>query len=97
MKADPWNDWAVYDAHSPLRFVQNVKTPVMLQHCEGDQRVPISNSIMFFNALKRRNVPVRMLSIPRQGHGPNEPKMVLKTMQTNVEWFEKYIGDVKGF
>ncbi len=97
MKADPWNDWAVYDAHSPLRFVQNVKTPVMLQHCEGDQRVPISNSIMFFNALKRRNVPVRMLSIPRQGHGPNEPKMVLKTMQTNVEWFEKYIGSDKAF
>ncbi len=97
MKADPWNDWAVYDAHSPLRFVQNVKTPVMLQHCEGDKRVPISNSIMFFNALKRRNVPVRLLAIPRQGHGPNEPKMVLKTMQTNVEWFEKYIGSTKGF
>ena len=97
MKADPWNDWAVYDAHSPLRFVQNVKTPVLLQHCEGDQRVPISNSIMFFNALKRRNVPVRMLSIPRQGHGPNEPKMVLKTMQSNVEWFEKYIANDKAF
>ena len=52
-KTDPWNDWSLYDAHSPLRFVQNVKTPVMLQHCEGDQRVPISNGIMFYNALRR--------------------------------------------
>lgn len=94
---DPWNNWALYDAHSPLRFVQNVKTPVMLQHCEGDQRVPISNAIMFYNALRRRNVPVRMLAMPRQGHGPVEPTMVLKTMQTNVEWFEKHIGDKKGF
>jgi dipeptidyl aminopeptidase/acylaminoacyl peptidase len=94
---DPWNDWAKFDAHSPLRFVQNVKTPVMLQHCEGDQRVPISNAIMFYNALRRRNVPVRMFTMPRQGHGPVEPRMVLKTMQTNVEWFEKYIGDKKGF
>lgn len=96
-KANPWDDWSKYDAHSPLRFVQNVKTPVMLQHCEGDQRVPISNAIMFYNALQRRNVPVRMLAMPRQGHGPVEPTMVLKTMQTNVEWFEKYIGDKKGF
>lgn len=96
-KNDPWNDWAKYDAHSPLRFVQNVKTPVMLQHCEGDQRVPISNAIMFYNALRRRDVPVRMLAMPRQGHGPVEPTMVLKTMQTNVEWFEKYIGEKKGF
>jgi dipeptidyl aminopeptidase/acylaminoacyl peptidase len=96
-QGNPWDDWAKYDAHSPLRFVQNVKTPVMLQHCEGDQRVPISNGIMFYNALRRRNVPVRMLAMPRQGHGPVEPTMVLKTMQTNMEWFEKYIGDKKGF
>lgn len=96
-KTDPWNDWSLYDAHSPLRFVQNVKTPVMLQHCEGDKRVPISNAIMFYNALRRRNVPVRMLAMPRQGHGPIEPTMVLKTMQTNVEWFEKQIGSKKGF
>jgi dipeptidyl aminopeptidase/acylaminoacyl peptidase len=94
---NPWDDWSKYDAHSPLRFVQNVKTPVMLQHCEGDQRVPISNATMFYNALRRRNVPVRMLAMPRQGHGPVEPTMILKTMQTNVEWFEKHIGDKKGF
>jgi len=96
-KTDPWNDWSLYDAHSPLRFVQNVKTPVMLQHCEGDQRVPISNGIMFYNALRRRNVPVRMFVMPRQAHGPVEPTMILKTMQTNVEWFEKHIGNKKSF
>lgn len=96
-QGNPWDDWAKYDAHSPLRFVQNVKTPVMLQHCEGDQRVPISNGIMFYNALRRRNVPVRMLAMPRQGHGPVEPTMVLKTMQTNVEWFEKNISPKKSF
>lgn len=96
-KANPWDDWSKYDAHSPLRYVQNVKTPVMLQHCEGDQRVPISNAIMFYNALRRLNVPVRMLAMPRQGHGPTEPRMMLKTMQTNMEWFDKYIGEKKSF
>jgi dipeptidyl aminopeptidase/acylaminoacyl peptidase len=92
-KTDPWNNWSLYDAHSPLRFVQNVKTPVMLQHGEADQRVPLSNSVMFYNALRRRNVPVRLLVLPRQPHGPQEPRMVLKVMQTNTEWFEKYIGN----
>ncbi|MBL7723889.1 MAG: S9 family peptidase [Chitinophagaceae bacterium] len=96
-KANPWDDWSKYDAHSPLRFVQNVKTPVMLQHGEADARVPFSNAVMFYNALKRRNVPVRLLALPRQPHGPQEPRMVLKTMQTNVEWFDKYIGEKKGF
>lgn len=96
-KANPWDDWSKYDAHSPLRYVQQVKTPVMLQHGEADARVPFSNSVMFYNALRRRNVPVRLLALPRQPHGPQEPRMVLKTMQSNVEWFDKYIGDKKGF
>ena len=96
-QSNPWDDWSKYDAHSPLRFIQNVKTPVMLQHGEADLRVPFSNSVMFYNALRRRNVPVRLLALPRQPHGPTEPRMVLKIMQTNVDWFEKYIGDKKGF
>ncbi len=96
-KSNPWDDWSKYDAHSPLRFVQNVKTPVMLQHGEADLRVPFTNSVMFYNALRRRNVPVRLLALPRQPHGPQEPRMVLKTMQTNIEWFDKYIGVKKGF
>jgi hypothetical protein len=33
-----------------------------------------------------------MLVAPRQAHGPTEPKMLLKIMQTNVEWFDKMIG-----
>jgi dipeptidyl aminopeptidase/acylaminoacyl peptidase len=52
---------------------------------------------MFYNALKRRNVPARMLVMPRQAHGPTEPKMILETMNSNVEWMGKYIGDKKGF
>lgn len=94
-KSDPWNDWSLYDAHSPLRFVQNVKTPVLLQHGEADQRVPFSNAVMFYNALRRREVPVRLLALPRQPHGPQEPKMVLKTLQSNAEWFDQYLLNKK--
>lgn len=90
-KSDPWNNWSMYSEHSPLRYVQNVQTPVMLQHGEADQRVPLGNSIMFYNALRRRNIPVKLLVLPRQPHGPSEPRMVLKTMQTNVEWFESLL------
>jgi dipeptidyl aminopeptidase/acylaminoacyl peptidase len=86
-KSEPWNNWSMYNEHSPIRYVQNVKTPVMLQHGEADQRVPLGNSIMFYNALRRRNIPVKLLVLPRQPHGPSEPRMVLKTMQTNLEWF----------
>ncbi|MBD0284192.1 MAG: S9 family peptidase [Flavisolibacter sp.] len=98
MKKEPWEDWDVYNAHSPLRFVHNVTTPVLLQHGEADIRVPFSQGVMFYNALKRRGIPVRFLVLPRQPHGPTEPKMVVKVMQTNLAWFDQYLnGAPKSF
>lgn len=88
---DPWNNWDLYTKHSPLRYVQNVKTPVMLQHGEADFRVPLGNSVMFYNALRRRGIPVKLLVLPRQPHGPFEPKMVMVAMHSNLDWFKEYL------
>jgi dipeptidyl aminopeptidase/acylaminoacyl peptidase len=92
-----WEDYDTYMLQSPLRYVNNVQTPVMLQHGEADERVPFSQSKEFYLALKRRGVPVRLLALPRQPHGPTEPRMNLKAMQANVEWFEQHLQPRKGF
>jgi dipeptidyl aminopeptidase/acylaminoacyl peptidase len=88
----PWEDLDIYRAHSAMFNAKGVKTPTLIQHGEADERVPISQGYEFYNALKVQNVPVRMIVLPRMPHGPNEPKMVLKSKQTNLEWFEKYLG-----
>lgn len=87
-----WEVMDLYQKHSPMFNVKNVTTPTMIQHGEADIRVPISQGYEFYNALKVKGVPARMLVLPRQPHGPNEPKMQLATMNANLEWFEKYIG-----
>jgi dipeptidyl aminopeptidase/acylaminoacyl peptidase len=92
MGAQFWDDLEVYRQHSAMFNIKGASTPSLIQHCEGDLRVPISQGYELYNALKRQGVPVRMLVAPRQGHGPTEPKMLLKIMQTNVEWFDKMIN-----
>ncbi|HEU4712817.1 MAG TPA: S9 family peptidase [Pyrinomonadaceae bacterium] len=87
-----WDIIDVYQKHSPMFNVKGVSTPTMIQHGEADLRVPISQGYEFYNALKAQGVPVRMLVLPRQPHGPNEPKMQVITMKSNLEWFDKYIG-----
>jgi dipeptidyl aminopeptidase/acylaminoacyl peptidase len=87
-----WEVMDEYQKHSPMFNVKNVTTPTMIQHGEADVRVPISQGYEFYNALKVKGVPTRMLVLPRQPHGPNEPKMQLAAMKANLEWFEKYIG-----
>jgi len=87
-----WEVLDVYQKHSPMFNVKSVTTPTMIQQGEADVRVPISQGYEFYNALKVKGVPTRMLVLPRQPHGPNEPKMQLAAMKANLEWFEKYIG-----
>jgi dipeptidyl aminopeptidase/acylaminoacyl peptidase len=90
----PWEkeNLDVYRSHSAMFNMKGVVTPTLIQHGEADERVPISQGYEFYNALKVQNVPTRMIVLPRMPHGPNEPKMVLKAKQTNLEWFEKYLG-----
>lgn len=89
--AQPWENLDVYRQHSAIFNVKGVVTPTLIQHGEADERVPISQGYEFYNALRVQNVPVRMIVLPRMPHGPNEPKMVLKAKQSNLEWFEKYL------
>ncbi len=93
MGAQFWDDLDVYRRHSAMFNIKGASTPSLIQHCEGDLRVPISQGYELYNALRQQGVPVRMLVMPRQTHGPTEPKMLLKVMQTNVEWFDKYLGN----
>ena len=87
-----WEAMDLYQKHSPMFNVKGVTTPTMIQQGDADIRVPISQGYELYNALKALGVPTRMLVLPRQPHGPTEPKMQLIAMKTNLEWFEKYLG-----
>jgi dipeptidyl aminopeptidase/acylaminoacyl peptidase len=81
----------VYAKHSAMFNIKGVTTPTLVIHGEADVRVPISQGYEFYNALKNQGVSTRMIVLPRQPHGPNEPKMQLAAMHANLEWFEKYL------
>jgi len=87
-----WDGIEIYQKHSPMFNVKGVTTPTMIQQGDADVRVPISQGYEFYNALKAQGVPTRMLVLPRQPHGPTEPKMQLAAMKANLEWFDKYLG-----
>ncbi len=91
--AQSWENLDIYREHCALFQIKGVTTPTLIQHPEADVRVPISQGYELYNALKQQGVTTRMIVLPRQPHGPNEPKMTLKVGQTNIEWFDSYIGD----
>jgi dipeptidyl aminopeptidase/acylaminoacyl peptidase len=75
---------------SPIRYVGNVKTPVMLVHGENDNDVPIAEAEQFYIALKDVGVETVMIRYPREGHGVRENRHVVDLIDRSVAWYEKH-------
>ncbi len=86
-----WDDLEPYRAHSAMFNVKDVKTPTLIQHGEKDARVPVSQGQELYNALKRQEVPTRMVIYPRQPHGIGEPRLMMDVRKRSVEWFLRWI------
>ena len=88
----PYRADALYDAHSPMTFIENATTPSMIQQGTADNRVPLSQGEMLYRALKELGVPTLMIEYPRAPHVPREPVLRLDVGRRNIWWFEKWIG-----
>jgi dipeptidyl aminopeptidase/acylaminoacyl peptidase len=87
----PWETAKVYDKYSAIRYVQNVKTPLLITHGEEDRRVPITQGEEYYRTLKKMGKPVEMLRFPREGHGIGESLHRIFLDQEQEKWFSKYV------
>jgi len=91
----PWDNPNEYQKASPLNFLQTAKTPVLIQHGEEDERVPIASGYMLQRALKDKGVPVKMIVYQYMGHSPIFPGQLRSVMQHNYDWFLEYLWGEK--
>ena len=86
----PWEDPGVYVERSALFHAGNVKTPSLVVHGDKDERVPFSQGLEFYEALRAVGVPTDLLVLPRQPHGPREPKLLRRCHEWFLRWTETY-------
>jgi dipeptidyl aminopeptidase/acylaminoacyl peptidase len=90
LKGQPWTS-DLYEKWSPSNSVKNFKTPALVLSGERDYRVPYSQSLQFFTALQKMNVPSKLLVYANAGHWPSWYEMALY-YTAHLEWFSKYLG-----
>jgi len=89
--ASVYDDPAVYEKSSPIRFIKNVKSPTLIIVGERDAECPASQSYEFWHALKTLDVPTKLIIYPGEGHLFIEPKNQADRMEQTVGWFDKYL------
>jgi dipeptidyl aminopeptidase/acylaminoacyl peptidase len=81
---DPFRKW------SPLRFIENAKTPTLVIHSQRDMRLDVSQGFELFTALQRLGVPSKMLYFPVEGHWVLKPQNSQLWYQTVGDWCDRW-------
>ncbi len=90
----PWREPERFWKHSPLAYVENIRTPLLILHSDNDFRAPISDAEQLFTALRRLKRRVQFVRYPREGHElsrSGEPKHRVDRLNRIVGWFDKYL------
>ncbi len=64
----PWEQGAVWRDQNPIRRAANFRTPVLVTVGENDYRVPLNNTLEYWSALQRMQVPSRLIVFPDENH-----------------------------
>jgi dipeptidyl aminopeptidase/acylaminoacyl peptidase len=94
-KAPPFDDPQDYVNRSPITYIKNVHTPLMLVLGEADYRTPpAAGGEEMFRALKFLRRPVVMVRFPGESHElsrSGQPWHRVERLQHIVGWFDKYL------
>jgi dipeptidyl aminopeptidase/acylaminoacyl peptidase len=91
----PWEPGAQakYWAHSPLSRVGNVSTPTAVLVGEEDNRTPKGEAEQYYQALKIRKVPTRLVLVPGSSHDiAGRPTGLIAKVNETISWFAQYGG-----
>ncbi len=64
----PWEQGAVWQTQSPIRYAAQFKTPALVTVGESDFRVPLNNALEYWTVLQRQRVTSRLIVFPDENH-----------------------------
>ncbi|MEK4650877.1 S9 family peptidase [Niallia sp. FSL W8-0954] len=93
IKAD-LNDIETLWKHSPLAYVNNIQTPLLILHSEKDYRCPIEQAEQLFIALKVQKKKTKFVRFPESNHElsrSGKPALRIERLNYINNWFLEYV------
>jgi dipeptidyl aminopeptidase/acylaminoacyl peptidase len=89
----PWQAYERLWQYSPLAYVEQIRTPLLILHSERDFRAPIPDAEHLFLMLRRLKREVEFVRYPREGHElsrSGEPRHRIDRLTRIIDWFDRY-------
>lgn len=88
---DPVKDAKVYADTSPIKYLGNVRAPLLVLQGENDIRVPKEESDQVVDLLKKQGKIVEVVYYPHEGHGFAKRENQIDSLRRTVEWLDRYL------
>ena len=83
----PWENRELWEAISPYNNVDKVSTPTLVMGGKEDWNVPINNSELLYQSLKRRGIDTELVVYPGESHGISRPSFIRDRYQRYLDWY----------
>ena len=85
-----WDNPALVMRQSPHHYVKRARTPTLVIHGEQDFRVPATQALQYYNTLKAKDVPTRLVWFPDENHWILKPQNSRLWYGEYFAWIEKH-------
>ena len=85
-----WDNEAQVARQSPHHYVKRAKTPTLVVHGELDYRVPATQALQYYNSLKAKDVPARLVHFPDENHWILKPQNSRLWYREFFAWLARY-------
>ena len=91
----PWPDLDELWRRSPIRYVRNMQTPLLLTAGEMDLRCAMSQSEELFGAMRLLGKTVELVRFPEESHDLSRngrPDRRVERLKRIAAWYERFLG-----
>jgi dipeptidyl aminopeptidase/acylaminoacyl peptidase len=92
LRGEPFDPESQYAERSPLRHVDDIRTPMLLTAGLNDLATPPSQAQVLHTALRERGVDTQLVLYPEEGHGVRQPLTLADQCARLVLWFDRHLG-----
>jgi dipeptidyl aminopeptidase/acylaminoacyl peptidase len=86
-----WDNPAKVESQNPRAHVKRMKTPTLVMHGLLDYRVPDAQGLAYYNTLKAKGVPSRLVLFPDENHWILKPQNSRLWYREFFAWLARYV------
>ncbi len=82
----------LYRARSPIHFVEQISTPMLVLQGADDKVVPPSQAELIVAALRERGIPHAYLLFEGEGHGFRKAENIVTSLEAELSFYAQILG-----